>query len=78
MKFLNIILALVVLAFAASKKSRSHRRRGVCKDDEYDSGAHSCLKKKAKNESCIKNDMCKSGHCDMSIKLCGDKKKRRY
>ncbi len=76
MKFINIILALVVLAFAVSKKTRSHRRRGPCKDDEYETSGFSCMTKKKKNESCSRNEMCKSGNCDMSIKLCGDKKRR--
>ena len=75
MKFINIILALVVLAFAVSKKSRSHRR-SHCNDDQYETAGFGCANKKAKNESCSKNEMCKSGHCDLTIKLCGVKRRR--
>ncbi len=76
MKFINIILALVVLAFAVSKKSRSHRRESHCKADQYETAGFGCANKKTKNESCTKNEMCKSGHCDMAVKLCGVKRRR--
>ncbi len=82
MKFVKTIILSIVLAFAATKRTRREEKKchssAACKNTEYcgditkkhgqDSGH--CKAKHDKNTFCLRDEMCKSGKCDVAKQVC--------